>query len=352
MADELSLYEQLSKSYDDYSGDDDTGKVIEGEVVDDKVIDDQKIDSASNVEPKDKAIEGNSGESKNIDDKVADESKDVNAEKLKAPEHWSAEDKAAFDGAPKSVQEWALRRDSQMNSDYTRKTEDIANFRKTWQPVNDLFSPHIARGVNPAAVIQNWASIAQNLESNPLETLKSLAAQYKIDLSSFTPKKNDDIWGDEKPTEVNDPRFSQLEQQLKQLTGHLQQRDQSERETRVKTFESKIREFSEQKTEAGAPAHPYFDELLPDMMALARAAQSSGIQPDLKDLYEKALWSNPSTREKTIASQQAIAAKKAEDEAIAKARKAQHASKSVGGGSQDSGSVSNMSIRELLESQF
>lgn len=270
---------------------------------------------------------------------------------LEPPVHWSAADKESFKKAPADVQEWALRRDRDMTADYTRKTTEIADFRKTWGPVHEMFAPHIAQGTNPAPLIQSWAQVASQLQQNPRQAIEQLAKQYGVDL---TPPKTDDIWGsaDQKPATIQDPRVGELQQQLQMVTGHLQQRDQLDKQLKQQTFENQIRDFAEKKTETGDPANPYFEELIPDMMQLAQAVQAAGQEPQINELYDRALWANPSTREKTLASQRAAAEKKAQDEAIAKAKKAKQAGKSVGGSSVDTAAPAKKSLREELESHF
>lgn len=355
MADEtLSLHDELEKALNSAEEDE------AGIQSDESDSTDQKPDKAEShggevddKQQKQEALGDGENGDETPDDNGSERQENNQRGDLSAPEHWSATDKETFAKSPRDVQEWALRRDKEMTADYTRKTQDIANFRKTWEPLNDMFAPHIAQGVNPTSLIQSWAQVANQLQQNPQQAIQQLAQQYNVDLNSFTKQKENDIWGEEtQPQNYQDPRFSQLEQQFNQLTGQLQQRDQAEREAKVKTFEDNIRSFAEQKTEAGSLAHPHFDELLPDMMNLAKVTQQNGQQPDLQKLYETALWANPSTREKTIAAQQAAAAKKAEDEAIAKARKARQASKSVGGNSTSASLQHDMSLRDMLESQF
>lgn len=341
---EVSLREQLENAF--------TTDANAGEEGIENKEDETEISSGSEMhEDKNNSL-GAQEEKSNVDedDGVKDEKEEEQSETLQAPDHWSAADKETFAKSPRDVQEWALRRHQQMESDYQRKTTDLANFRKTWEPLNEMFAPYIQQGVSPASVIQGWAQVAQNLQQNPTQALQELARQYNIDMSSLTHPKKDDIWGDEK--KVEDPRVSQLQQQLQAVAGHLQQRDQLEQQSKINTFQSQIEQFAQKKTEAGDLAHPHFDELLPDMMLMARAQRQAGQEPDLNNLYNSALWANPVTREKTLEAQRIAAQKKAENEAIAKARKAKHASKSIGNSSGTANLNRDMSLREMIESQF
>lgn len=346
---EESLHEMLEAAFEEESSED-SGSAS-GDSMDEKISGSQK--QTENQGGSHHSSLGDDKENGGMGDGTEDDSnkEDSNGgdQSIKAPDHWAEADKQAFSKASPEVKEWALRRDKEMTADYTRKTQEIAEFRKHWQPLHDMFSPYISQGVQVAPLIQGWAQVAQHLQQNPKEALLQLAKQHNVDL---TPQQADDIWSNEQPQNVNDPRVADLQKRVETLTGHLQQRDQMEQQTRLKTFENDIQQFAQQKTESGDPAHPYFDELLNDMVTMARAMQAQGMKPELKDLYEKALWANPSTREKHTAAQQKAAAKAAEQEAIAKAKKAKQASKSVGGSPGAGKLEQRMSLRDMIESQF
>lgn len=351
MADEeASLREQLSKAFEDSEKEDET--LPQANVGDPKEsAGDENLPDAHTEDQHKDAVEDSDGDPKISEaDGDKDEGHNTN-DTLTPPETWSAADKETFARSPRDVQEWALRRHQEMTADYTRKTMEISDLKKTWGPLQEMFAPHIAQGVQVAPLIQSWAQVASHLQQNPAEALQQLARQYNVDLGQLTPKQKDDIWGDESNTNVVDPRISELEQRIQHLTGHLQQRDQLEQQSKVTAFTNDIQAFAQQKTEAGELAHPHFDELIPEMMTMAQAIRASGQQPNIKDLYDKALWANPSTREKVLAAQRQAAAKKAEDEAIAKAKKARQAGKSVGG-SASTTLRPEMSLREMIESQF
>lgn len=265
---------------------------------------------------------------------------------------WSQNDQEAFKGAPRNVQEWILRRDKEMNADYQRKTTEIAEFRRTWDPINQMFAPYVAQGINPQQTIQQWAAVAQQLQQNPAEALKALAQQYNVNLGGLTHPQNtgiDDQNWESPETKALREQFEAQQRQLQAVTAHLQQREQTEVQSRQAQLVNEIQAFAEQKTEAGHPAHPYFDEVLNDMMAQAKVLRANGMQPNVQDLYDQCVWANPTTRQKMIAAQQSAAAAKAQQEAIDKANRAKAAAKSVNGNATGEPSR-EMSIRESLES--
>lgn len=79
------------------------------------------------------------------------------------------------------------------------------------------------------------------------------------------------------------------------------------------------------------PANKYFEEVGDDIMREIGFVRSQGLQPDLKEIYDRVVWANPGTRQKLIAEQ---AAKAAEAQAQVKTQeltKARSASGSVAG---------------------
>lgn len=276
---------------------------------------------------------------------AVDESEEVEAKKpaIEAPSHWSLSDKETFAKAPPELQQWLLERHKSMEGDYTRKSQEVADIKKTWAPVQELFAPHMdtlrAQGQTPASVINHWASIDASLRQNPQQTLEWLAKQYNV---SF---------GEPIDETFIDPHVQSLQQEIQQLKQSVLQRQQVESQQRLTTVQQELQSFSEQKTEAGELAHPYFEDVVEDMVTLAKAEQASGRTPKVGDLYEKAVWANPIVREKMLAAQHQAAAKKAELEARAKAAKAKTAKKTIRT-SPDGEASSDLSLRDFLTQAF
>ena len=277
------------------------------------------------------------------DDKEADEDKGeekTGDEKLEAPDHWPPADKEAFAKAPKDIQEWALRREKDMTADYTRKTTEAANIRKFWEPVAQVFAPHMDKlqqqGIHPAQVIQNWAQIDQSLRNDPAGTIQWLASQYGVT-------------GEEQP---QNPEVAALRQQLGQLTQQMQQREKTEAQQRLSTIQNDLQSFADEKTEAGELAHPYFDDVMDTMVMLARAEKAEGREPKLQTLYEQAVWATPEIREKIISSQRQAEEEQRAKEARAKAAKAKKAASSVTGSPGGASTGGDLTLEQELAQAF
>jgi hypothetical protein len=277
------------------------------------------------------------------------------------PANWSEADKAKFKTLPADGQEFLLRRHTAMEADYTKKTTEIAAFRKEYEPVAQIFAPHLdalrQSGFTPASLVKAWADVETSLMGGRgVDVVKDIVRQYKIDpqqvaralgLSVAAPAA-----GTVQPPAPDAPVTPQLPPEIaaklqgydqfiaQQQQERAQQAAAQQREAEHRVM-SAIDQFSSAKDDAGGLKHPHFAEVEADMTRLMVAARTSGetVSTDrLADFYDQAVWANPSTRAKALeatraAEQAQHAAAEAEraKEARAKAERARRAGSSVTG---------------------
>lgn len=262
---------------------------------------------------------------------------------MEAPQHWSDSDKTLFAGQPREVQQFMLDRHKAMEGDYTRKSMEVADFRRTWEPVQDIFAPYEqelrASGTSPGQLVNQWAGTYLALQNDPAGTLRALANQYGVDLAA----------DDEGYT---DPVVGNLQQQLHQLQNSMAQREQMEYASKQAAIESTIHDFKEMKTEAGELAHPYFDDVMEDMLALASAERAAGRNPEIHTLYEIAVWMNPSLRERQVEAQLKAAEEKRKNEARQKAEAARRAGTHVTGSPGGAVPSEDLDLRDQIANLF
>jgi len=279
---------------------------------------------------------------------AADDGLEVEA-LVEPPEHWAAADKETFSTAPPELQGWLLDRHKQMEGDYTRKTQEVADLRRDYEPVQQMLAPYQANlqqmGVSPSQYIERLANADLMLSQNPIEGLKQVAQMYGIDLANLQGAAPD---GD--PGAV-DPALSTLRQELGDLRQNILRRDQADAQSRQNTILDELQSFSEATDDSGQKAHPHFDEVMNDMVLLAQAERSQGKTPVIKELYERAVWANTSTREQMQTAQQNAAKEQTQKEARAKAAKAKKAGKSVTGSS-GAAPTEELSLRAELTRQM
>jgi hypothetical protein len=288
------------------------------------------------------------------------------------PGHWKAEDKEMFKKAPAEMQAWALRREKEITADYTRKTQAIAELKREYEPVDQMFAPFKAQmhaqGWTPSSLIKAWADVEQRLmRGDGVNVVSDIVRQYKIDPSQLVRSLGIQAAAPQQGQEGQPPdpvlaniesRLAQmvtpLQERINSLTQDLTNRQRAEMLHAQRAAEQQVEAFINATAENGEPLHPHYAEVENDMVALAQIERANGRVPDLQTLYDRAVWANPSTRAAQIAAQQTAAAKKAQDEARAKAAAAKKAASSVTGApsagqAPKEKSAETKSLRELIE---
>lgn len=238
-------------------------------------------------------------------------------EALEAPEHWAADIRDQFgqlssvDGG-RTWQEFLLNRHKEMEGDYTKKTQSLADERKQfeqaqqqYQQFEQLVQPYsqqwAMQGINPMQGIQSVLATAQALQQNPQDVLLQLAKQYNVDLESAI---------GEQP--YVDPRTHQLEQQIAQQEQRWNQFQNSQVQAQQQAAVQQITSFKDATDATGNLAHPYFDEVYPGMTRLMELGHAK----NLDEAYQMACQYSPEIQQKTNEE-----AKKAESAQRAKAAK-------------------------------
>ena len=304
-----------------------------------------------------------------------EEKKTVSA--AEPPQNWSEADKAAFKGLPADAQGFLLKRHSAMEADYTRKTQQIAQFRNEYEPVAEIFRPHAdamkQSGYTPASLVAAWANVEKELQAGRgIAVVKQLVDGYKLDRAQLTAALGLTApvaaAGTTEPpapagqTAQLPPELAQKLQSYDQFIAQQQREQQQAAAQRQRDAESRVMDTIEQFKGAvdgsGAPLHPLYDEVEEHMTRLAIAARTRGeAVPSLDDLYDQAVWANPSTRQKVLdaksaadEAQRVAAETKRAKEARAKAEQARRAGSSVTGSprSGQSGQADSGSLRGSL----
>lgn len=305
-------------------------------------------------------------------------SEDIKAE-LALTGKWSAKDKETFKALPPEGRDLLLRRHKEMEGLVTKKTQEIAAFRKEYEPVHKLLEPWGERmkasGYTPSSLITSWANVERRLmDGDGVGVVAGLIKGYKIDMGKVAqalglrPQRAAAGADGEQPPAAHQDGAAlaqlppEITDQLRTLQDRLDAQDREKAETTRRTqmgaeqrVMSDIENFKSAQDDKGQLLHPHFDELEDDMTSLAQAAMAARKPvPSLQELYDKAVWANPSTREARLAADQKAQRDKVAQEARAKAERAKRAGSSVtgapGSGQAPSAKVRpEQSLREQLE---
>ena len=267
------------------------------------------------------------GEEEASEDRSEDQAED---DTVDAPAHWALEDQEMFRGLDGKAQQFLLGRSKDMEAAHTKRSQEIAPLRtamEEWKPYLDSIK------VTPDLAFKTLISAEHTLrtgtEGQKRAALLKLASDYGISLeeqkANGTAQETDFLTADIQKA------VQPLQQELGTIRDTIVRRDEEAKLAQAERSAEQVRQFRDAKTEAGHPAHPYFDEVQEDMTRLAQADVASGKTPDINDLYERAIWSNPTVRAKLQAAQQHAAKKAAERAQKEKVKKAKAASVSVTG---------------------
>lgn len=221
-----------------------------------------------------------------------------------APNTWKKEAAAHFAALPAEVRAEVARREA----DFHKGIEQYRQAATFAQTMEKAITPYAATlqslGITPdKAVAELMASDHRLRYGQPAEklaTIRGLAQHYGVDLSQL---------GQTQEQQYVDPNVTALQQQVQQLTQHLQQQQLTGQQQAQESLTSEISAF------AADPSHSHFESVKGHMAALLQAGQAK----DLPDAYEQAVYANPVTRAAML--QQQAAQQREEAAKAAKAAK-------------------------------
>ena len=296
-------------------------------------------DSLDQVAPENEEETQDSKEEPSDDAVVAHvDGEDSKETPLEAPKNWSEEVRSKFKDLPRDAQEYMLKRDKEMTADYTRKTQEVAEQRKSFESLDKVIAPMrqqiAASGVGEAEYISRLLNADLALRNNPKMALKQLAQGYGIDLSSIEETVD---WND------SDPQITQLQQQNQAILAELNQFKKQNLQSARQQTENQISAFAESKDEKGNLKYPHFDKVRVKMGNLIDAGEAKG----LEDAYAKSIRLDDDLYKQSLDSQRKSA--KAEEDArrkaaVEKAKKVRPRTATT----PPSGSVKNSDLDSLL----
>lgn len=205
-----------------------------------------------------------------------------------APKTWSKEALADWATLPPRAQQEILKREEDFFrgiSMYKEKAEVGDRYSQVVQPYAPILA---AENIDPVQLFQSFAAnhylLSRGTEAQKLELAANLIQGYGIDFNKLIG------FIGEQALEPVDPRVLALEKEIQQLKSGVQSRQQQDQETVVAKLNTEIEAF------AADPANPYFAELVDDIAKIFEAGQAS----TLKEAYDKAVYLNPTTRQKEL----------------------------------------------------
>jgi hypothetical protein len=237
-------------------------------------------------------------------------------EPLPAPNHWPKDFAAKFEALEAPAQHMFMERYKDLEGDYTKKTQAVAQYRKRQEAFDEIMQPHKSdferAGMDEVGAVRQLLAAHDYLRKDPQNAIAWLANQYGVDIGAIG---NDPAVEDE----FVDPQVKQLQQQVAQLTGFIQNQQTQQQSHVQQSTQSLIDQFAAETDANGNPKHPHFERVRGVMGSLI----SSENAKDLNSAYEMAVYADPELRAEQV---KAMAAAESQNnvktEAVAKAKKA------------------------------
>lgn len=257
-----------------------------------------------------------------------------------APHHWSEADKLLFSKASPEIQQRWIARDAELQRGYDAKFQEVAGFRRERDQYDQILNPFKRdlelRGISAPQFIQSLVGGHKYLQESPREALLWLAQTYGVDPKLLA-----------QPQEGVDPKYAQLEQRLNQVTGQFESYTTQAQQAAHAEKLNRVTTFADEKGADGQPAHPFFDEVAGDILALMKATPGMA----LDTAYTKAVRMNDAVYER-VQLQRTQTTQAAKDQAakatVDKARRAA----APNGTSQTNGATKPKSLEQDLRDGF
>ena len=236
-----------------------------------------------------------------------------------SPQSMSAKDLEAFSALSSESQKWVTDREKELTADYTRKTMDLAEQKKSYSRLDDILEPRRQQlamdGMDDSTAVGQLFALS--------DFVKYLLNQRQIPLSALNePSRQQPV----------DPQLADMQQKIQGFENYFsQQQAQAQQQVSI-SIESDIQKFAQN--------NEHYDELESEMIPVVAALRESNpslTAPDvLAKAYKMAAAANDGVSAKVDA---AKAAKSVTDKvAMAKAR-ASKARKASGSNVRSSGAV-------------
>ncbi len=181
-------------------------------------------------------------------------------EPLAPPSTWSADAKAEFAKVPRSMQQYLLDRDREATTDYTRKTQELSQMRRTYADIDAAFRPYVdemaRNGVTPGILVSRFLGWDKLLKENFFQGVSELAATH-----GYTPQQLVAALSQQQSPVQLDPATQAIQSELAEnraFREHYQRQQALAQEQQMTTA---VEAFATAKDASGNPLRPHFTAL-------------------------------------------------------------------------------------------
>jgi len=213
-------------------------------------------------------------------------------DEINAPEHWGIDDKEMFKALDNRGRDFLLRRHKQMEADYTKNKQALAEEQKIAESFKKAVTPYESYlkeiGLNPQEAFEKLLATEMRLRmvspKEKAQILQNLAQEYGAE---FDPNAE--------PIQI-DEATQRIYDELNRQKSELMQLKQEREFTQKRSIDSTIESFANQKDDKGILKHPHFETLRDQMGKLL----NSGLAGNLDEAYERAIYLQSDLRDEYI----------------------------------------------------
>ena len=274
---------------------------------------------------------------------AADDGEDEKPGELDPPARWTKEEREEFYSLPQKAQEVLLKRNRSAEAEITRKFQEVAARGKLYDEIDEVLAPHKevieVNGHTPASYLKNVLTVGKFANERPEEFIKWFVTERRINPAEIfgqaaqprAPQPYQQAPAYQQGQQI-DPvtgriinHVGALQKQLEHVAGYIERSQHEQRARTDAEINREIEAFENATDEHGNSRHPFFNDVEKDMIALIQSKQVS----TLEDAYERAVWMNPTTRQKQIENTEQKTRQQALREAQEKAKASTKAASSL-----------------------
>jgi len=203
------------------------------------------------------------------------------------PKSWKKEMEGDWKTLPKTVRDYVYKRESDVLAGIQQYHSGHQSYNAITEPFKEIFSQH--PDVQPVQLFQNLMHSHVKLLTLPPEQKQAfgreLLTAYGITLD-----------GEQPAPAALPPGYSQMQQELAETRRILRENQERAHQAEIARYDEEVKAFAKKNSEL-------FPLVQNDILRLI----STGAANDLQSAYDSAIWTNPATREKLLAKQQADA---------------------------------------------
>lgn len=251
------------------------------------------------------------------DESLAPATTDAPVPSTSAPSSWATDKRALFDKSDPALREYIALREKQSMDGVAKLKADYEGRLGTLAPIADVLAPVESRlrmnGVHPARYVQRLVAADEALRQNPMAALAEIGRLYGVNLSHLTQG------GEGVPPPI-DPNIAATRADVDQIKQVLWQQKQMQETAALNASQAVIERFR------ADPKNEHFDtlerELLKEVPFLMREMPGSSQEEILKAAYDRAVYSNPTTRAAILQRQAQEGAAQRQQETVRKSNDA------------------------------